>query len=60
MNAIYLMLIILAISWLTIIYFIIKESQQDNLSKYFFSCVATISVVALSFLVIIFGPSKIV
>lgn len=60
MNAIYLMLIILALSWFAMIYFIMEESQQDAMSKAFFSCVTTVVVATLSFLVIIFGPSKIV
>lgn len=61
MNAIYLMLIILAIAWFIITYEITVEGiELDSASKVFYCVAVTVCVAALSFLVIIFGPSKIV
>lgn len=60
MSAIYLMLIILVFAWYFMCYFILVESKQDAMSKAFYCCLMTACVAALSFLVIIFGPSKLV
>lgn len=61
MSAIYLMLIILTLSWLVITYQITNEDNDfDAVSKVFYCVLTTICIATLSFAVIIFGPSKLV
>jgi hypothetical protein len=59
MNAIYLMLIILCLAWFFGT-FQIYDSGLNQTTTAGYAILATVIFAALSFLVIIFGPSKIV